>query len=33
MEGMHYIDPKLRKPILMANEMYNKIAKEILGEK
>ena len=29
---MHYIDPKLRKPILMANEMYNKIAKEILGE-
>tara|TARA_Y100001973_G_C5171546_1_gene319371 strand:- start:924 stop:1541 length:618 start_codon:yes stop_codon:yes gene_type:complete len=32
MEGINYIDPKLRKPILMANEMYNKIAKEILGE-
>ena len=32
MEGLHYIDPKLRQPILKANEMYNKIAKEILGE-
>ena len=33
MKGIEYIDPKLRNPILMANEMYNKIAKEILGEK